>query len=60
MKVSKKRREELEEIASRICEMDPESVHLVSANWLEEQGCRSMTECCIVRAEVYDRKGWIA
>ena len=58
--MSEKRKKELLEIASRICEMNPESVHLESANWLEERGCRTISECCFVRCEVYDRKGWIA
>ncbi len=58
--ISNKRKEQLREIASRISEMNREDVHLESANWMEEQGCRTISECCFVRCEVYDRKGWIA
>ena len=58
--MTKKRFAELKEIASLICNMDPKDVRLESANWLEKQGCKTITECCLVRGEVFERKGWIA
>lgn len=50
--MSKKRIEELQEIASRISAMDPEEMHMESAEWMEGHGCRSMLEIYLVRNEV--------
>lgn len=50
--MSKKRIEELKEIASRISAMDPEEMHMESADWMERQGLRTMTEIYLVRNEV--------
>lgn len=50
--MSNKRIEELHEIASRICELDPEDRHMESAVWMEGRGCRSMLEIYLVRNEV--------
>lgn len=53
--MSKKRIEELREIASRISAMDPEEIHMESADWMERQGLRTMTEIYLVRNEVLER-----
>lgn len=53
--MSEKRIAELMEITSRICAMDPEEIHMGSAEWMEEQGCRSMLEIYLVRNEVLER-----
>lgn len=53
--MSKKRIEELQEIASRISAMDPEEIHMESAEWMEGQGLRTMTEIYLVRNEVLAR-----
>ena len=60
--MSTKRIAELMEIASRISAMDPEEIHMESAEWMEGQGCRSMLEIYLVRNEVlgllvYGRSG---
>lgn len=53
--MSNKRIEELIEIASRISAMDPEEIHMESAEWMEGQGCRSMLDIYLVRNEVLER-----
>lgn len=53
--MSGKRIEELMEIASRISAMDPEEIHMESAEWMEGQGCRSMLDIYLVRNEVLER-----
>lgn len=50
-----KRIAKLMDIASRICTLDPEEIHMESADWMEEQGCRSMLEIYLVRNEVLER-----
>ena len=53
--MSAKRIAELMEIASRISAMDPEEIHMESAEWMEGQGCRSMLDIYLVRNEVLER-----
>ncbi len=53
--MTEKRIAELREIASRISEMDPEKIHMESADWMEKRGCRNMKEIYLVRNVVLDR-----
>lgn len=55
--MSEKRIAELMEIASRICAMDPDEIHMESAAWMADRGCRSMLEIYLVRNEVLER--WV-
>lgn len=56
--MSDKRIKELMEIASRISAMDPEEIHMESAEWMEGQGCRSMLDIYLVRNEVLDKMAY--
>lgn len=53
--MSEKRIKELIEIAARISAMDPEEIHMESAEWMEGQGCRSMLDIYLVRNGVLEK-----